>query len=217
MNLLDVVVVGVTRMGPFACVGALDCKTGASYRLVRPDGHSLFEADTQIRPGAVLSVEMQGRPALAPPHVEDVKIGSFRQRDFMEPLALARFVLKASQAPVWRGNFDQLFDGTLQPQGGLAVALLRGGRIPTCSTGFWIPSHPLTRNGADRFTWIRDNLPLFEIKPVSIEPMIDQTLPAGSLLRVSLARWWKPTAKSHEACWLQLSGMIHPGFGFRDA
>ena len=216
MSFRDIVVVGVTRMGPVACVGALDCETGASYRLVRLDGRAPFELDTDLRPGAVLSVDLLGPAKLDPPHVEDVAIGAVRRIGRMEPLALARFVLRTSQAPIWRGGFDRLFDGTLRPHKGLTVALRRGHRLPGCSTGFWIPDQPLVRTGDDRFLYLQDNVPLFEVKSVAIEPILEQTLPAGSLLRMSLARWFKPAGKVPEACWLQLSGMIHPGFGYRE-
>ena len=216
MSFRDIVVVGVTKMGPVACVGALDCETGASYRLVRRDGHSPFEANTDLRPGAVLSVELLGPARQDPPHVEDVAIGRYRQTGLMEPLALARFVLGTSQAPIWRGGYERLFNGTLKQHKGLTVALRRGGSLPGCSTGFWIPSHPLVRSGEDRFLLQQDNVPLFEVKSVALEPIQEHTLPAGSLLRVSLARWFKPAAKVPEACWLQLSGMIHPGFGYRE-
>lgn len=46
---------------------------------------------------------------------------------------------------------------------------------------------------------------MFSIKYVGFAEPINK-IPAGTLVRVSLARWWRPTETSEERCYLQLSG-----------
>jgi hypothetical protein len=82
----------------------------------------------------------------------------------------------------------------------------KAGGLPNRSTGYWVPDKPLTLEG-DRYTY-----PAFagvrRMSYVGFAPTI-ATIPAGTLVRVSLARWWRPQDADdslEERCYLQLSG-----------
>ena len=107
------------------------------------------------------------------------------------------------------GGPDKLFDGVAQATaaGGLYVAERTG--MPQRSTMFWMPDQPLlldcegkrlryrypTSDGGRTLTFVGFQEPLAEI-------------PAGTLLRVSLAHWWRPPERPEEElrCFVQLSG-----------
>src|SRR5690606_4859208 len=80
--------------------------------------------------------------------------------------------------------------------------------VPAHSTWFWIPDRNLTlRTDGKHYDYFDGLLP----RGLSYvgEPQPLPTLSAGTLLRVSLARWWKPENAEpafEERCYLQLSG-----------
>jgi len=111
------------------------------------------------------------------------------------------------------GDLHDLFEGLLQQttKGG-SLYLSRRGRAPSYSTAFWRPDRPLTfytytgdrGKSRDRYrTEHGSSLPFVGFQ----NPL--ETLPAGTLLRVSLARWWhqdRNASDIEKCCWLQLSG-----------
>ena len=111
--------------------------------------------------------------------------------------------------PPVTGEPNNLFDGRLQATsaGGLYIAERTG--LPSRSTMFWRPDQPLaldyegkriryryaTEDGGRTITFVGFQDPV-------------ETIPAGTLLRLSLAHWWRPTDKPDEElrCYVQLSG-----------
>jgi hypothetical protein len=76
--------------------------------------------------------------------------------------------------------------------------------VPAKSTGFWLPDEDLVLNADGK---------RYEIAGTSISYVGSETPPktivAGTLVRVSLARWWKPEDADDdfpERCYLQVSG-----------
>jgi len=105
---------------------------------------------------------------------------------------------------IWKGSSDVLFDGNLQWTSGGSGYISENGGIPTSSVGFWIPDKDLTRK--DFNDKVRYSYPLRwrNISYVGFQNPVD-LIPAGTLVRVSLARWWSPN-DNEERCYLQLSG-----------
>ena len=80
--------------------------------------------------------------------------------------------------------------------------------LPGRSTGFWIPDAPLIRD--DRRYIYNDGLLDRRLTFVGVTQPIDVIL-QGSLVRVSLARWWyrrNADPDFEERCYVQLSGCI---------
>lgn len=84
----------------------------------------------------------------------------------------------------------------------------KSGGVPGYSTWFWLPDKALTLCSDSKHY---EYPAMFGGRGLSYvgEPDPVQIIPAHSLVRVSLARWWKQTdadADFEERCYLQLSG-----------
>ena len=78
-------------------------------------------------------------------------------------------------------------------------------RVPPHSVGFWRPRSDLGLDGEGKRYRTTFGIRDVAIKYVGEAPAIP-VIPAGSLVRVSLARWFAPGgAGGWEACWLQVS------------
>ncbi|MBK8048846.1 MAG: DEAD/DEAH box helicase [Anaerolineales bacterium] len=151
--------------------------------------------------------ELEGQPAddLTPPHVENFVVYNHRLlRKRVDPIpAIERFM------PPHTGGIEALYDGLLQStaSGALYVATRTG--MPPYSTLFWRPDQPLVKDTSGKR--IRYRYPTgnggFTLTYVGLEPPLE-TLPAGTLLRVSLAHWWRADDKPEDElrCYVQLSG-----------
>jgi ATP-dependent DNA helicase RecQ len=110
------------------------------------------------------------------------------------------------------GGPEQLYDGLLVIKSATSY-ICRSGSIPNCSTGYWLPDRQLTlvyRGGklyykypfGDEDDWYNEAL---AIKYVGYADPIPR-IPAYTLVRVSLARWFRPQGVSESRCYLQISG-----------
>lgn len=202
---MKVVIVAKTRMGSGACVGALTFD-GRSLRLEAHDKEFNDRFNQEYNVGEVWELTRYRRPEkIIPPHVETIIVQEKRR---LPPLnGLIGFIEK--QMPPAEGGVDALFDGLTEatPAGALFIAERNG--LPACSTMFWRPDRPLTRdsdgkriryryptaNGGCTLTFVGYQEPIAEI-------------PAGTLLRVSMSKWWRPDDRpeAEPRCYLQLSG-----------
>jgi len=90
---------------------------------------------------------------------------------------------------------------------GNGVGYISPADVPAGATGFWIPDSPLKLDVDDRdkrgyYTNHR------HLSYVGTEEEVD-VIQAGQLVRVSLARWWKPRDADpsfEERCYAQISG-----------
>lgn len=187
-----------------ACIGGLALNTNSSLRLLQANG-SNHPDDTDYEMGDIWDLAITPRLNVTPPHTEDVLVRTRRRLGYQNHLA--EFL--CDRIIPWQGAPMHLFDGLLQISSGGSGYIARGSGIPEHSTGFWIPDRTLER--ADYNQKVRYRYPSYEgiryISYVGYAPPIDR-LPAGSLLRVSLARWWCPPddLEAEEKCFLQLSG-----------
>jgi len=113
--------------------------------------------------------------------------------------------------PAKRGGVDVLYEGRTgaTSTGALYVAQRLG--IPPYSTMFWVPDQPLRR--VEEAKRIRYCYPTADggrtLTFVGFQEPLDE-IPAGTLLCVSLAHWWRPEEMVEEElrCYVQLSGWI---------
>lgn len=197
-----VLIVAKTRMGDYyTCVGGLNLDTNESVRLLKP-GNSNQSANTPFNIGQIWDIEYVKRQDLELPHVEDVIIQSFKYKDHITNLK--EFLLYRVQP--WRGGINRLFGGYLTLQDKKAYIAINT-QYPKESTGYWISDKPLWRKELeDKIYYIHNfkNQP-YEIKYVGLADPIRQ-VPAGALVRVSLARWLQPRGYVEKRCYLQISG-----------
>ncbi|PKH06677.1 hypothetical protein CXF93_12330 [Moritella sp. Urea-trap-13] len=76
--------------------------------------------------------------------------------------------------------------------------------LPDNSVGFWLTTKELCLvEGKSRYKVKGE---YYEVKYVGLQPAVE-SIPVGTLVRVSLARWWSPAPEEfEERCYMQLSG-----------
>jgi hypothetical protein len=200
---MDVIIVSKTHMSNAACVGGV-LANGKFVRLLNSDGYNQ-DSDTDIEVGEVYKISFSERADKTPPHIEDILVHSMAYKfTFGSIDKMVEYLTSKLKVKIWKGSSDILFDGNLQWTSGGSGYISESGGVPNNSVGFWIPDKDLKRN--DFNEKVRYSYPLRwrNISYVGFQNPID-IIPAGTLVRVSLARWWSPN-DDEERCYLQLSG-----------
>ena len=201
---MRVLIVAKTRMGGGACIGGIT-QDGKSVRLIAAGIDAHDGAGLEYEVGDVWAVEATPAPDIIPPHVENIIVHRKRRLPpFRDPIAIIEQFM-----PSKVGGPEVLYEGLTQstPNGSLYIS--KSGSLPPYSTTFWRADRPLvldttgkrvryrysTEGGGCTLTFVG-----FQEPP--------QTLPAGTLLRVSLAHPWRPDDGSitEYRCYVQLSG-----------
>ena len=209
-----VIIVSKTRMAEGrVCVGGVDIERKRSVRLMKADGKHELLSECPYEIWDVWDadyVPSNQRPA---PHVEDVNVINRNKRDVLEkglrsPTEFAK-LLRQSNMPVFTGGLLNCFDGKLKcnKNGKLYI---NAEDAPSYSTCFWLNDISLRRKDfMNNVLYNYDDgiRPWgYSTKYVGLSDAID-VVPAGSIIRLSLAHWWKPDGSDdEERCYLQLSG-----------
>jgi hypothetical protein len=202
---MTIVITAKTRMGRDVCVGALDLETDRSLRLQRSDG-SNQPADCSYEVGQTWEMEYQACANLRPPHLEDVMVLSER---LVGRLENAR-ELFLERVRIWRSRPQLLFDGYVRWTTNGAGYICERIGIPGASTGWWIPDRQLVKQRrGSTIPYHYQDMNGLHLTYVGLAEPTD-LVPADTLVRVSLARWWRPegAAAMEERCYLQLSGWL---------
>lgn len=178
---------------------------GRFVRLLDSQGNH-YDLDTDIHVGGAYTITAHVRKGLRPPHVEDVLVTSMKYEGAIgSSQKLAEILTERLKVKVWSGSTDVLFDGNLHWTDGGSGYVSESGGIPSNSVGFWRPNRPIVRK--DFHKKVRYSYPIRwrNIPFVGFQEPVD-VIPAGTLVRVSLARWWAPEELEEQRCYLQLSG-----------
>ncbi len=186
------------------CVGGITSR-GRYVRLLDVNGNNQPEnTDLSIR--QVWEIEFYERQNNTPPHVEDILIRNRKRTGSLQDNITIKDFIEKINIPIWRGNPDQLFDKLLKWTHSGSGYIDRNGDIPKNSVGFWISDEDLKRKD---YNGIRYQYPSIigwrSIKFKGLDAPVD-SIPAGTLIRVSLARWVSFDENEEPKCWLQLSG-----------
>lgn len=197
---MEILIVSRTRMKNGVCCGGINLATGELIRLHDQYGRNLvLEAPFQV--GQVYEMDyrkaLHGRPL---PHVEDSEV--MPNYSLLREMTTQEFISKIDKLiDVPQGGFESIFEGKLCHSS--YATYISPNAIPNHSVCFWRPSEPLIKSvflGKTRY-W-------YNGKPISFvgfqEPL--NIIPAGTLLRMSLANWWSPDEITEKRCYLQLSG-----------
>jgi hypothetical protein len=202
---MNVLIVAKTHLSEGVCIGAL-AENGRYLRLMDEKGaHQPAGCPFEIN--QVWEITVRKAHTLKPPHVEDVKV---LHKEFKRTLKAGRTmyeVLKKCRVKIWKGDPQILFDGCLYWTTSGSGYISRSGIIPLHSVGFWIPDKDLEQYRVPEKIRYRYPCPsgLISLPYVGFEYPAE-LIPAGTLLRVSLARWWDKEGEKEERCSLQLSG-----------
>ena len=155
--------------------------------------------------------DVQSHPAteVIPPHVENIIVREKRllPRTVNPVNAINRYM------PPGKGGREVLFDGLTQNTKAGALYIAEPSGTPPYSTAFWIPDRPLRRE--DDGKRIRYRYPTddggFTLTFVGFQEPAE-CIEQGSILRVSLAHWWRPEdmQDGEYRCYVQLSGWFEP-------
>lgn len=215
-----VIIVSRTRMaGDCVCVGGVDIDNRCSLRLLDVRGHHETADKCPYQIWDIWDIDyylIHGRPN---PHSEDANVTRRERIRTADPSnlpveRLAAF-LEKSNIPLFRGSLFTVFDGKLRPTDNDKLYISKED-VPHYSTCFWINDKRLLGYTNSRERWQYryhdiSNQYGYTISYVgTAEP--PATIEPGSLIRLSLAHWWKPDdSDDEERCYLQLSGCLIEG------
>ncbi|MDE0018323.1 MAG: DNA helicase RecQ [Candidatus Poribacteria bacterium] len=206
---MRVLIVAKTRMGAGACIGAIT-ETGESVRLVPYNADPHDGANNEYNVGDIWEITAEPVPetALIPPHNENIIVREkHRLRITKETKSLVSTI--ELLMPPKTGHPRELYEGLLKSTGSGSLYIAVDGDIPSYSTMFWRPDQPLTRDTEGRR--IRYRYPTknggYTLTFVGFQEPLE-TIPAGTLLRVSLAHRWRPKDQpdAEERHYVQISG-----------
>jgi ATP-dependent DNA helicase RecQ len=191
-------------MGGGACIGAIT-EQGESVRLVPFDADPHDGANLEYDIGSIWEISSEAATSLIPPHNENIIVVEKEYLFSVRELVSAIELLMPSS----RGGPNTLYEGLLQNTGRGSLFITERSGIPPYSTTFWRPDQALTRDTEGRRVRYRYPAENGECTLTFVgfqEPL--ETIPAGTLLRVSLAHWWRPenTPDVELRCYAQLSG-----------
>jgi len=202
---MEILITSKTHKGKAACIGGLVLANKRLVRLLNPGNWDQY-ADTDFDIGDVWDIQYYDRQDIEPPHIEDIIIQSkqyLRQID-----DLSNYLLNCG-VTIFRGSPNQILNGRLGWTGNGSGYLGNRENLPPSSVGFWVSDKDLILDedgkhynypSANAFTQTK------RFPYVGFAPKVN-VIPRGTLIRISLARWWKPKdSELSERCYLQLSG-----------
>jgi len=197
---MEVLILSKTHVGANACVGGIVIENLLPVRL--HNGINTYQpGNTEFEIGQIWDLDFNNRPD-SPPHVEDVII---LNRRFVRTVDNIRnFIL--DRCIIWRGGPHVLFNEMVKWTGN-GSGFINADNIPPNSVGFWISDRDLAFENSyysypppTRFHTRKRLSYVGFTEPVGV-------IQAGTLIRVSLAKWWRPKdANVENRCYVQLSG-----------
>ena len=204
---MRVLIVAKTRMGSGACIGAIT-ENGESVRLIPYNADPHDGANREYEVGDIWEISAKPETSLIPPHNENIIVHKKSQlhtaKDSKDLVSAIELLMPPKIGPP-----RELYEGLLQntESGRLHIAKQNG--IPPYSTTFWRTDQPLTldiEKQKPRYRYPTENGGCTFTFGGFQEPL--KTIPADTLLRVSLAHWWRPEDNPtvEERCYAQISG-----------
>jgi len=202
---MEILITSKTHKGKAACVGGIIISNNRFVRLLNHGNWDQY-ADTDFDIGDIWEINFTNRQDIEPPHIEDIIISTKR---FLRRVDNFTDFIINSGIQIFRGSPNNIFNGLLGWTGSGSGYIGNRNNLPQNSVGFWISDMDLTL-GDDEKHFIYPSANAFSrakrFPYVGFEPK-EQVIPSGTLMRISLARWWKPEDSDiNERCYLQLSG-----------
>ena len=195
-------------MGSGACIGAIT-ETRESVRLVPFNANPRDGANKEYEVGDIWKIIGEPETPLKPPHNENFVVHKksrlHRTKDTRDLISAIELLM-----PPKSGDPRQLYEGLLQTTSIGSLYVSPGHDVPPYSTIFWRTDKQLTLE-TDKKKNLRYRYPTENggctLTFVGFQKSL-KTIPAGTLLRVSLAGWWRPKNTPHAElrCYVQLSG-----------
>ncbi len=198
----QVLIVSRTSMsGGNVCVGGLVMHNARNVRLLTSSGgNQPGSAPYQV--GEFWDLTFTNKPNCVPPHIEDVLVLTASKTG----ASLNKANDIRSSSPVYTGPLSATYQGCLVTPRGRAWHIDRS-RVPDFSVCFWETPQVLTftnlfNKSKYHYNTFAEETYLPFVGTMAASPMIA----AGTIVRLSLARWWVPPDQQDDHCYLQLSG-----------
>ncbi len=197
---MEVLIVSRTKMANGVCCGGLNLQSGECIRLHNERGGRL-SIDAPFQIGQIYDLDYQTAWNVRQrPHVEDKQIQqNYRLLETISTSEIINTIDKLIDVPC--GDIDVIFENKLNSSS--YAAYISPTNVPDHSVCFWRPNAPLRKTvfmNKIRYRFNNNN-----ISYVGFQEPLD-IIPAGTLLRMSLANWWSPDNITEKRCYLQLSG-----------
>lgn len=197
-----ILIVSKTHMKNGVCVGAINEDNCELIRVHNENGGNLTkDAAYEIgdRWDVLVKNAWHPRPK---PHVEDKQTTPNLKVNNIGINGINTFINDHNFGDRFiEGQIQDTFAGCLQFDGNKKY--INKDFIPSFSTQFWIADENLIHAeefGKDYY-YYKD----IRIKFVGFQDIVD-IIPQGTIIRLSLANWWKKNESTEERCYLQLSG-----------
>ena len=204
---MRVLIVAKTRMGKGACIGAITEK-GESVRLAPFNADPHDGANREYEVGDIWEITGEPETSLIPPHNENFVV---HKKSRLHTTENTKDLVSAIELlmPPKTGHPRVLYEGLLKTTGSGSLYVPVGDDGSPYSTTFWRTDQPLTRDTEAkriRYHYPTENGGCTLTFVGFQEPLV--TIPAGTLLRVSLAHRWRPKDQPNveERHYAQISG-----------
>lgn len=191
------------------CIGGLTL--GGRYVRLLNEHEENQPEDTDLKPKQAWEIEFTERPNNTAPHIEDILVTNRVSKGRLKDSITVKDFIQKREIPIWNGHPDNLFNNLIQWTSSGSGFIDRDGGVPNHSVGFWISDRDLKRRD---YNGIRYQYPQADgwrsVKFKGFQNPVD-LIPAGTLIRVSLARWKAFNENENPKCWLQLSGWYDLG------
>lgn len=206
---MKVLIVSKTKLWDHICVGGLVREPVQNIRLLSGTGeHATLTDGYEI--GQVWEMDFTPSRTIERPHTENVLVASKDLVSLLDKKQTREAILRYVSPT--KGNIDQLFSKKIvYPEGAMQSAYISEKNVPSYSTTFWLLDVPLTlvqHRGKNYYRYQKGDADI-KMPYVGFDAMLT-TIPAGSLLRMSLARWFDQEGTTEPRCYLQLSGWWFP-------
>ena len=207
----QVLIVSKTKMQhDHVCVGAIDLEKKKSIRLLNEDGFHETLQDCPYELLQIWDIEYKHTNYRPLPHSEDVSVLSRTYTGENMDNKMLLQVLQDCNIPLYRGSLMNVFEDKLRHTS-LGKLYISQDLCSSFSTCFWISDSVIFKkeiNGKIYYHYTATSFPIgIQIPYVGLEEISAQSIPQGTLLRLSLANWWAPEdSDCEERCYLQLSG-----------
>lgn len=208
-----VLILSKTKMlGGRVCVGGVDLDARCSIRLLDSEGHHETQDECPYELLSVWNVEYSRNNRRSAPHLEDVNVVKREPvGTIVKPKELTK--LRHYNVKMYNSPLLEVFDGKLSSteHGSLYIDHEKG--VTEYSTCFWTCDRNLRKNRYSteqkiKYDYRDSDGRWYHITYVGVDHIPD-IIPAGSLIRLSLAHWWHPEGDDVEdRCYLQLSGFF---------
>lgn len=205
--------------GDCVCIGGVDIDNHRSVRLLDASGHHEYANLCPYQIWDIWDIDYHMSHKRPSPHTEDAnvtrrdKIRTANPSDL--PVERLASFLERSGIPIFRGSLFKVFEGKLK-RTDYDKLFISKEDVPAYSTCFWVNDRRLigynNERGRRQYRYNdMSNMYGYTISYVgAAEP--PSNIEAGSLIRLSLAHWWKPDdSNDEERCYLQLSGCLIEG------